>query len=758
VLTNALAVLLEGLLLAGCGRAQTLAATAAGPGAPVRQPQQVTLDATEPSGLGRSRWPLTAGVPFPPGTVKDASELGISAAAGNTAHAPLMTQSRVLSRWPDGSVRWALMDWQTDLQPRQSRRFVIVPGKPEMSPAAPGRPVPGARVTVEDREGGVAVDTGPLQFVVPKMRFSVLDQVRVDGKAVTSAPVVAFMNIGDKRVDGQAPATVTVTERGPLRARIELRGHYTAAFDYVLRIDAFANQSFVRVLHSFEQRSPEAYTVVRQIGIEVPLRLGTKAAYRAGRKSGAPFAGPLSADGFTLYQEDNETLHAAGNRQLGRAAGWADVHDPAHGVALASRFFWQEYPQSIYLRPSGLTYNLWAPEAAPAKIGMGAAKTHEMFFYFYGAAPPAGDLLAALARPLPVRVDPQWTAATGALRNSVAPTSSNAVFFRELKAAYQRYEVHAEQEPWESSGEVKCPDPATGQPRRGFFGMLNWGDWNFPGYHDTTKGCDAWGNLEYDMTQVLALAYTATGEPAYYEGMVVAARHFMDVDSIHYQSQHPNWVGMNHPKNPLHFAFELGGVDLGHTWTEGLLSYYYLTGDERGLDAARGIADYLVARLRAGVARGNPRQWGWPQIALVAAYEATGNETYKSAALEYARKGMAAHRADDVSHWKMGILADALCYTHAMTQDAAIGDWLRRYAAAAHRRPAGADARFMPAVAYVGRLTAQLEYTEAAALTVSRLTFGNWGKPFTIAGRLGFRLLSLTAGQKAPQGGPPVSQ
>lgn len=276
--------------------------------------------------------------------------------------------------------------------------------------------------------------------------------------------------------------------------------------------------------------------------------------------------------------------------------------------------------------------------------------------------------------------------------------------------------------------------------------MFNWGDWNFPGYHDTTKGCDAWGNLEYDTTQVLALAYAATGERAYYESMVAAARHFMDVDRIYFQPERPTWVGMNHPKNPLHFTFALGGVDLGHTWTEGLLSYYYLTGDERGLHAARGIADYLVRRLRTTV-RGNPRQWGWPQIALTAAYEATGDPEYRRAALEYARGGMAAHAPGTLDSWKVGILAEGLSYTHSVTQDPTIRRWLERYAAAVSKDKRGAriDPRFLPAVGYVGRLTANAHYLGLATATVSRLQFASWGKPFTIAGRIGFRLLSLTA-------------
>jgi hypothetical protein len=225
--------------------------------------------------------------------------------------------------------------------------------------------------------------------------------------------------------------------------------------------------------------------------------------------------------------------------------------------------------------------------------------------------------------------------------------------------------------------------------------------------------------------------------------MVAAARHFMDVDRIHYQRARPNWVGMNHPKNPLHFAFEIGGVDLGHTWTEGLLSYYYLTGDDRGLDAARGIADYLVRRSRSITLRGNPRQWGWPQIALVALYEATGDAEYKSAAQVYARGGMAAFPPEKLVGWKMGILADGLSYTDSVARDPLVRDWLVRYAAAVRAHGSDIDPRFLPAVAYAARVSTGDPYTALAAVT--RLKFGNWGKPFTIAGRIGFRILSLNA-------------
>jgi hypothetical protein len=213
---------------------------------------------------------------------------------------------------------------------------------------------------------------------------------------------------------------------------------------------------------------------------------------------------------------------------------------------------------------------------------------------------------------------------------------------------------------------------------------------------------------------------------------------------------------MNHPKNPLHFTFELGGVDLGHTWNEGLLSYYYLTGDERGLEIAIGIADYLVERVDGLVMRANPRQWGWPQIALIAAYDASGEGKYLAAAAQYAKRGMAAHPANDATKWKLGILAEGLAYTHSATHDPEIKVWLDTYAKAVARRKIPLDARFYPAVAYVAAVDGDPHLRQVALAKAKKLKLGSWGKPLSINGRIGFRIYSLLAngvGNPTSEGG-----
>ncbi len=683
-------------------------------------------------GIARHRWPLTVSVPFArgelrPGTaVKVVDEHGISAPV----------QARPLVTWPDGTVRWLLLDTQVDLTPRHERHLRVEAGRAHAATTT---------VRATETDDGVLIDTGAVRFAVPKKRFAILDALRPRGseKAVTGA-MSAVLVAGIRSGQAQPPARLDVIESGPLRVRVELQGTYGNGFDYLVRVEAYAGQPMVRVWHTFINRFPTPYVSIPRLGVELPLAEPLAARYRYGVVGQRTVSGHLTADGIRLYQSDNESHAVDDAKRAGQLAGWLELDGERATIGLAARWMWEQYPQSIAAQRNRLVYNLWAPEADPAKAGVGAAKTHE--FVVWAAAQQALPAGAgqAMARPLLGVVDPIWMARSAALPQAVSPHGPSERFVHKTVEAARRYAQRNAVERWDDCGAVRCDTRGLERQRTGAYGMWNWGDWNFRGYRDTTKGTDSWGNLEYDTASVLALTYAASGDADVHDMMIAAARHFIDVDTIHACPARPEWVGMNHPKNPLHFSFELGGPDLGHTWTQGSVAYYYLTGDGRGLAAARGVADYLVGRVHS-VVRGNPRQWGWPQIALLAVHDATGERRYLDAALAYARAGMRAHPAAASTHWKLGILADALAYTHAASGDAEIKAWLEQYAQAVVQRKAREDVRAFPAVAYVAALTGDKAMREAAQQRAERLDLGGWGKPYSLNGRIGFRIESLLA-------------
>src|SRR5581483_8259928 len=99
-----------------------------------------------------------------------------------------------------------------------------------------------------------------------------------------------------------------------------------------------------------------------------------------------------------------------------------------------------------------------------------------------------------------------------------APGASD--FLARLTAATRRYLAGARTERWDDGPPVPCDERSSAHPRVGF-------------YRSKTEGCDAWGNLEYDLPQVFGLAWAATGNRLFYDAFVPAVRHYRDVDIVH---------------------------------------------------------------------------------------------------------------------------------------------------------------------------------------------------------------------------------
>jgi hypothetical protein len=67
---------------------------------------EIIIEAPEPK--VRHREPVTCGVPWPKGMLRDPSYLVLCDEKGESV--PL--QTRIMDRWSDGSVCWLLVDWE----------------------------------------------------------------------------------------------------------------------------------------------------------------------------------------------------------------------------------------------------------------------------------------------------------------------------------------------------------------------------------------------------------------------------------------------------------------------------------------------------------------------------------------------------------------------------------------------------------------------------------------------------------------------
>jgi hypothetical protein len=163
------------------------------------------------------------------------------------------------------------------------------------------------------------------------------------------------------------------------------------------------------------------------------------------------------------------------------------------------------------------------------------------------------------------------------------------------------------------------------------YGMLNWGDTVDMGYTVQGRGGGkpVWSNNEYDYPHACALMYARTGVRRFLDYLIVAAKHWMDVDVCHYSSN-PLRIGgqwehtAGHCKN--------GVMVCSHEWVEGLLDYYHFTGDERGYETAVGIGENVLRLLETPMyqvpGEANARETGWALRTLIALYVETNDKKW----------------------------------------------------------------------------------------------------------------------------------
>ena len=188
---------------------------------------------------------------------------------------------------------------------------------------------------------------------------------------------------------------------------------------------------------------------------------------------------------------------------------------------------------------------------------------------------------------------------------------------------------------------------------------MNYGDW----YGERRVN---WGNNEYDTPNQLLIQFARTGDPAYYDAGLQAARHMSEVDVINYTNndlanhfydyyKHPHYPirpGMVHEHTMGHVSghfsmetvrrlFVANGIgqgnkhpylcidpyNLGHIWTTGMVRAYFTTGDAWFREVALRIGDNLAQLVEdrkmqfAGPDQTHSgRQNGWTMLALAGVY------------------------------------------------------------------------------------------------------------------------------------------
>lgn len=375
---------------------------------------QITVKVENHTDFRRASWPVTGGIPFSKGQVYDVSSINI---------ADKDVQVRPLSFWEDQSVKWALVDYQADMDSwSENNSQVVFSG----SKQAVGN-------TVDETNESIIVNTGTLKFSISKISFSFLEAAWLDfnndhiyqanEKIIDSKkgqshffdlqsnnperPTIPYaernlltgtakpiengmpVNPGGSRwirTEGGGKETriaatsnfysVKVVEHGALRTVVQIKGRFGPSDDdseYSIWIHAYRGKSFLRIQHNFTFRGDPQNSNIRRIGLALPVNFKELPSFRAsGFDTPSPLQKHAQANLLTQGPEDVFNLEYKGfplnwevnngdkkMTGLQKTGGWMDVSTPQFGVTLVMKDMAYMYPKELSYDASGKLLSAW---------------------------------------------------------------------------------------------------------------------------------------------------------------------------------------------------------------------------------------------------------------------------------------------------------------------------------------------------------------------------------------------------------------
>lgn len=591
----------------------------------------------ETAGLDRLRQ-ITGGVPL----AKGAAPAGSRFTLFDKSNKPVPCQYEILARWEDGSIRWVLLDFQAKppMNGSESYRLKWDNNGREAKPLVPVKTVQGKTISVSSGDVVLTTVTGAL------LRIS----DRFDVKLILT-------DKHGKRCDGIG-GSAKIETNGKLRSTLLLTGSFFTpdkkrVVDFRLRASVYAGLSeFYLEPQLLVNADSGMIQYINDLSLEfVPVNpiksasIGGMPGWKESHAPGAP---------VRLFQVDDQKYRLDGASGTGeKAPGWMEINDGKGTLAVALRDFWQQWPKSLEVDSKVARLGLFPEFEAGTFSHMEPWYKHDYLFegnsyrlregqtrrwQVWADLSGNGENLArSVNMSLVPAVDPTQAIATGEW-GYVAPAGSKGM---------EQYDAWAD-----NLFEGYCRSIREQRD----YGAMNWGDWW------GERNCN-WGNHEYDTPMQILIQFARTGDPKYFHVAEQAARHYSEVDVIHFVNQelkeyfsqwesedYPSRPGMVHEHSIGHVGgfhpvekirqlyFDLGvdkskdpylcldPFNLGHIFTLGMAHYYLLTGDPWIKETVERIGDNLMKLAEDGkyqfkgwnhVGRVN----GWSMLALAGVYK-----------------------------------------------------------------------------------------------------------------------------------------
>jgi len=568
--------------------------------------------------------PITAGIPFPRGALAPADSLVLTDPAGQT----LDLQTQPLAHWPDGSLKWLLLD------------FLLPAGRDGLSELLLCRrepPEPRSRLAIDESPQGLVIDAGAAVFHLGRTHPLPIRQVVIGGREVLGGP--AQIDLLDRGGKGKRlrRCETAVETRGPVRVtlRSECIVSGRARLRIVGRCCFFAGTGLVRLRLTLHNPGSAwhpggMWDLGDDASVFFYLGLGWQLTAPGGDvcwtvEPGRPaqsldgeleiYQGSSGGESWQGVNHVNDRgqvpitlrgyrVRVGGREETGlRANPVIALRTRDATLTAALPEFWQQFPKAVGANGVSLSLGLFPPDIDEIfkffELQGGEQKTHTVWLHF---GPPDTSPILPLAwvhEPARVRAAPEWYAASGAVpfltpadpQEDGPLASVLAEAIAGPNSFFAKREV-IDEYGWRHYGEVYADHEAA--------------------YYPGPKPVVSHYNNQYDVVYGMIFQYLRSGDARWLDLFDPLARHVIDIDiyhtdrdkaaysgglfwhTDHYRTAatctHRSYSKSNRPPG----ASYGGGPGNEHNYTTGLMYYHYLTGDSDARDAVIGLADWVI--------------------------------------------------------------------------------------------------------------------------------------------------------------------
>jgi len=583
----------------------------------------------------RVREPVSLGVPFAEGAITHAAKLGVVDDSGE----PIPCQATPLAIWPDGSLRWVLIDFLVTTDESTSTSVTVTADGASTAVSA------NTGLTLQKSGEGYRVLTGTTLFTIDGVDLGPFADAQVSGSGTPLASgSEVLVRDGEDKVYQPRIRQLSVEASGPVRITLRAEGEFTVGrgtpfcvFD--ARLSFYAGTGLMRfdltIRNPRAARHPgglwdlgdEGSVFIRElcVGVRAARADRARVVWRAD-----PADEPRSCESgqLEIYQDSSGGENWRSRNHVNRhgdipctvrGARITDgtsseiVERPSPIVSLDGTNgrtsacipnFWQQFPKCLEASREGLRVGLFPAQYGDVfELQGGEQKTHTVYLLVEGGAGEGAptDSLKWVHSPLVPRIPPSHFRDARAFEHFVAtnddPHSAYVAMIRGVadgpESFFNKREV-IDEYGWRNFGDVYADHENA--------------------YFTGDPPVISHYNNQYDLIHGLLLQFARTGEAPWFELGRDLARHVIDIDLYHTQDDREGynrgyfWHTDHyvHASRATHRSYSRdcpkaeggsygGGPGNEHNYTTGLLYYHYLTGDLGARAAVLGLADWVFA-------------------------------------------------------------------------------------------------------------------------------------------------------------------